>query len=210
MKISMFTVNLFQENTYLLSDETNKAIIIDPGLYSNQEKEGFLNYIEKNKIEPIAIVNTHCHIDHILGVNFLKNKFNIPFWANKKEEENLNNKLVSASLYDFVIDDIPKIDKYINEDDIIEFGKSYLKTLFVPGHTIGHLAFYNDIEKFVFTGDVLFRDSIGRTDLPGGNLDVLLKSIFTKLIPLGDDYTIFPGHGPKSTIGIERKDNSFL
>lgn len=210
MKISHFTVNLFQENTYLLSDESNKAIIIDPGLYSNQEKEGFLNYIEKNKIEPIAIVNTHCHIDHILGVNFLKNKFNIPFWANKKEEENLKNSIVSASLYDFVIDDIPKIDKYIDEHNIIEFGKSYLKTLFVPGHTTGHLAFYNDKEKFALTGDVLFKDTIGRTDLPGGNLDVLLKSIFTKLIPLGDDYTIFPGHGPKSTIGIERKNNPFL
>jgi len=210
MKLSLFTVNLFEENTYLLSDDTNQAIVIDPGFNSDNERKAFVNYIEKNDIKIKAIINTHCHIDHILGVSFLKQKFNIPFWAHKKEEENLYNSKTSASLFDIKIDDIPQIDKYIDENDIIEFGNIQLKTLFVPGHTSGHLAFYSEKEKFVITGDVLFKDSIGRTDLPGGNLDVLLESIFTKLIPLGDDYTIFPGHGSNSTIGFEKRNNPFL
>jgi glyoxylase-like metal-dependent hydrolase (beta-lactamase superfamily II) len=210
MNISVFSFNLFAENTYILFDDTNEAIIIDPGCYSGDEKQILLQFIDKNNLKPIAILNTHCHIDHILGVDFLKNYFKIQFWANKNDQYLLDDIFEAAKFYNFKLDQIPKIDRNITEKDKIHFGNQTLDVLQVPGHTKGHLAFFSKQDQFVLTGDVLFKDTIGRTDLPGGNLEQLMNSLYSKILPLGDQVIVYPGHGPATQIGFERKDNPFL
>lgn len=210
MNISLFIVNLFQENTYLLFDETKQAVIIDPGLYTPEDKDTFVSVVKKNNLELKGIYATHCHIDHIIGVNFLKKEFSIPFYANEKEQYNIERLEEVAELYDFYVSDKIKIDKNIKEGNEIIFGNSRLDVLETPGHTTGHLSFFSPQDNFVIAGDVIFKDTIGRTDLPGGDLDVLINSIFTKILPLGDEVIIYSGHGPHTTIGMERKDNPFL
>lgn len=210
MEIKKFIFNLFAENTYILYDKSKQAIIIDPGCYSDDEKKVIVEFIEEKQLIPVVVLNTHCHIDHILGVNFLKNYYNIDFWANKKDEFLINNVSEIEKVYGFELDKNIVINKNISATDEINFGESNLKVLEVPGHSMGHLAFYSPEDKFVITGDVLFKDTIGRTDLPGGDLDQLMNSIFTQILPLGDEVEIFPGHGPSTTIGLERKDNPFL
>jgi len=210
MKIIKIIFNQFSENTYVLFDETNDAIVVDPGCYTEAERQGFLKFLKEKKLNLVKIVNTHCHIDHILGVDFLKDTFSVDFYANKQDEYLLENTVEAGKMYGFHLDKAPSIDNYISENDTISFGNSTLNVLEVPGHSKGHLAFYSNDDKFVLTGDVLFKDSIGRTDLPGGDLDVLMDSLFTKILPLGDDFVVLAGHGPDSEIGTERKDNPFL
>jgi len=210
MKIAQLVFNSFSENTYVVYDETNEAIIIDPGMSTPEEEQKFIEFIEKNNLNPTKIVNTHCHIDHILGVDFLKTQYKIKLFANKDDEYLLENAIETAELFGIDLAQSPTIDEYVCETDTIQFGKSSLKIIEVPGHTSGHLAFYSEEDKFVLTGDVLFKDTIGRTDLPGGNLDQLLLNIKTKLLPLGDDFNVLPGHGPNTNIGTERINNPFL
>ena len=210
MKIKKFIFNLFQVNTYVLHDETKDAIIIDPGCGSESEKQQLIDFIEKNELKPIAIVNTHCHIDHIIGVDFLKKHFGIEFWASRDEQYILDGTVDVAHIYGVQLDKAPIIDKHISASNEISFGNSKLTVIEVPGHTNGHLAFFSSEDQFVLTGDVLFKDTIGRTDLPGGNLDTLMNSILTQILPLGDEVDVFCGHGPETTIGAERKDNPFL
>jgi glyoxylase-like metal-dependent hydrolase (beta-lactamase superfamily II) len=170
-----------------------------------------MNEVLKNQqLKPIAIVNTHLHIDHIFGIDYMKKYYKTELWANEKDSYLLDNAQQTAKMFGFEFEQIPVIDKSISEKDEIKFGNSVLKILEVPGHTLGHLAFYSEIDKFVMTGDVLFKDTIGRTDLPGGDLDTLLNSIRTKLLTLGDDYTVFPGHGLSTNIGVEKRENPFL
>ena len=210
MNISLFIVNLFQENTYLLFDETKQAIVIDPGLQTPEEKDSFISVVKKNNLELKGIYATHCHIDHILGVNFLKKEFSIPLYANEKEEYNIERLDEVAELYGFYVGDKIKIDENLKDGDEIIFGNNRLKVIETPGHTTGHLSFFSPEDNFVLVGDVIFKDTIGRTDLPGGDLDILMNSIFTKILPLGDDVVIYPGHGSHTTVGMERKDNPFL
>ncbi|MEA3452367.1 MAG: MBL fold metallo-hydrolase [Bacteroidota bacterium] len=210
MKISKFVFNLFQVNTFVLYDETKEAIIIDPGCGSDTEKKQLLDFIEKNELKPKAIVNTHCHIDHIIGVDFLKEHYNIEFWANRDDQYLLDIIVEVANMYGVDLDKAPVIDKHISALNEISFGKSKLALIEVPGHTDGHLAFFSPKDQFVLTGDVLFKDTIGRTDLPGGDLDRLMNSILTQILPLGDEVDVLSGHGPDTTIGAERKNNPFL
>ncbi len=210
MRVNRLIYNAFQVNTYVIFDDTKEAIIIDPGMGSADEQKKMLSFLDRNGLKLTKIVNTHCHIDHILGVDFLKTKFGVKFYASKKDEYLFENLPQIAEMYGLDILQAPKIDVYLSENDEITFGNSVLKILEVPGHSTGHLAFYSNEDKFVITGDVLFKDTIGRTDLPGGNLDELMHSIGTKILPLGDDFTIFPGHGAETEIGMERKDNPFL
>lgn len=210
MQVNTLIFNDFSENTYVIFDETNEAVIIDPGCFYEKEKNALVQYFERKNLKPVKIINTHCHIDHVLGVDFLKEKYGIEFYASKKDEYIFDFLLVSAKMYGLAVDKAPKIDKYIAEGDIISFGNSELKILDVPGHTLGHIAFYSEKEKFVITGDVIFKDSIGRTDLPGGDLDILLDSIKNKLFLLGEDFTVFPGHGEPTNIGTEMMHNPFL
>lgn len=210
VQIQTFVFNPFSENTYLLSDETGEAIIIDPGCYDQSEYKKLTDYIAANNLTPVKIINTHAHIDHVLGIAALKRKYNIPFYLHRLDEPVLKAVKSYASNYGFAVFDEPEIDHYLKEGESVTFGNTSLKIIFVPGHAPGHVAFVNDEQKFVIGGDVLFHLSIGRTDLPGGDHATLLSSIRTQLFTLPDDYQVFPGHMQSTTIGFEKKHNPFF
>jgi hydroxyacylglutathione hydrolase len=210
VQVQTFVFNPFSENTYLLHDETGEAIIIDPGCYDRAEVNELAGYVEKHGLKPVRIVNTHAHIDHVLGVASLKRKYNIPFLLHKLDEPLLRAVKTYASNYGFSTFEEPEIDGFIKEDETIEFGNTALKIIFVPGHAPGHVAFVSDKDKFVIGGDVLFRMSIGRTDLPGGDHGTLLKSIREQMFTLPEDYTVYAGHMEPTTIGFEKRNNPFF
>jgi hydroxyacylglutathione hydrolase len=210
IQVKSFVFNPFSENTYVLHDETGEALIIDPGCYDKAECKQLYDYIETHSLTPVRIINTHAHIDHVLGVAAVKTKYGIPFLLHRFDEALLKAVKTYASNYGFTHFDEPEIDAYFDEGDLVTFGNSSLRLLFVPGHAPGHVAFVNDEQQFVIGGDVLFRQSIGRTDLPGGDFETLLDSIRTKLFTLADGYTVYAGHMEPTTIGFEKKNNPFL
>ena len=210
IKVQVFTFNpSFYENTYLLYDETLECIIIDPGCFFKKEYDELSGFIQSQKLTPVKLINTHCHIDHVLGNSYVKRTFNVPLYINKFETEVLFAVKNYAELYGFGGYEEVTVDNYLNEGDILTFGNSKLEVLFVPGHAPGHIAFYQPDQKFVIGGDVLFENSIGRTDLPGGDFNTLIKSIQSKFFPLDDDVVVYPGHGPSTTIGKEKRTNPF-
>lgn len=208
--IKTFVFNAFQENTFVLSDETNSCIIIDPGMNSDEEEREITNYITDQKLDLVSIVNTHCHVDHILGCNRIIKKYNVPFYAHESEQILIENAKSFAEFFGMSIDQPPSPDKFIVEKDKVIIGNSSLEIFLIPGHSPGSLVFYSKEDKFAITGDVLFRGSIGRTDLPGGDYTMLIDGIKSKLLSLPRDTTIYPGHGPSSTIGSEYDTNPFL
>lgn len=208
--IHNFVFNGFQENTYLLYDETKECVIIDPGCYSATEQQELVDFIEQNGLTPVKLLNTHCHIDHILGNNFVAQKYNLELYMHKADLPTLHATTEYGHLYGFNVDPSPEPSHFIDEGDVIEFGKSKLDILFTPGHAPGHVVFVNHDQQFAINGDVLFQGSIGRTDLPGGNHETLIESIKTKMFALADNYTIYTGHGPTTTIGFEKQHNPFL
>ncbi len=210
IKIQTFVFNGFQENTYILYDETNEAVIIDPGCYSSTEQIELTNFITKNNLNVVKLLNTHCHIDHVLGNNFVCKKFNVGLSIHELDLSTLNAITEYGHLYGFNVDKSPEPTHFLNDGDKITFGNSTLDVLFTPGHAPGHVVFVNHEQKFVINGDVLFKGSIGRTDLPGGDHNTLLNSIRIKLFVLPDDFTVHTGHGPTTTIGYEKKYNPFL
>lgn len=210
IQIKSFTFNPFSENTYILYDESLEAIIIDPGCYDKAELTELDDFVKSTGLKPVKIINTHAHIDHVLGVAAVKRKYGIPFFLHKLDEPLLKAVKSYASNYGFANFDEPEIEFFLNEGDVITFGDSTLKVIFVPGHAPGHVAFVNDQQHFVIGGDVLFRQSIGRTDLPGGNFETLIDSIRTQLFTLPDDYAVYAGHMQPTTIGFEKKNNPFL
>jgi glyoxylase-like metal-dependent hydrolase (beta-lactamase superfamily II) len=211
MKIRTFTFNPLWVNTYLVFDEQSKqAIIIDPGISNDEEFLKLDHYIQENDLTLKYQLLTHGHFDHIWGVKKLKEMYNLPVLANNRDLFLMSDAPSFSQMFGYKAPAIEQIDQNIDQDDIISFGTEKLKVIAVPGHSPGHLAFYSQQHNLVFDGDVLFRDSIGRTDLPGGDLDQLMDSIWHKIIPLGDDTVIFPGHGMPSTIFQETKNNPFL
>jgi hydroxyacylglutathione hydrolase len=210
IQIQTFTFNPLQENTYILYDETGACVIIDPGCYEKQEKQTLQDFIQSNNLTVTKLLNTHGHIDHVLGNAFVKQKFGVDLYIHPTDEATLLAVQTYAPNWGFVQYEPAQPDHYLNEGDTVTFGNSTLDVLFVPGHAPGHIAFYNADQKICISGDVLFRGSIGRTDLPGGDFDTLIESIETKLFPLGDEVTVYPGHGGTTTIGYEKKYNPFL
>jgi hydroxyacylglutathione hydrolase len=208
--VKYFVFNPLAENTYILHDETGEAIIIDPGCYEKYELDELAEYVESHNLKPVGIFNTHSHIDHVLGVAAVKRKYNIPFALHQLDEFGLKAVKTYAPNYGFARFDEPEIDQYLVEGESVTFGNSSLKILFVPGHAQGHVAFVSEQDKFVIGGDVLFKMSIGRTDLPGGDYQTLINSIRTKLFTLPDDYTVYPGHMDPTTIGFEKRNNPFF
>ncbi len=209
LSIQTFTFNAFSENTFVVFDETREAVIIDPGCYSREEQKELTSFIENHNLKIKLILNTHCHIDHVLGNNFVKDKYNAPLLLHKIEESQLRAVKNYAPLYGFEGYREAEADQFIDESDIISFGNTKWKILFLPGHSPGHIGFYDAKEKIIFSGDVLFEHSIGRTDLPGGNFDTLIKSIHQNLFGLPDDVVVYCGHGPSTTIGEEKVSNPF-
>jgi len=211
MKIEKFTFNAFSENTFIVSDNTKECIIIDPGCYNQHEKNELAKYVTDNNLKPVMLINTHCHIDHIFGNKFAAEKWGLELQINKLELGILENSTDVAKLYGFEnYEKSPNAKIFLNEHDEIKFGESKLDILFTPGHSPGHIAFHSAKDKVLISGDVLFKNSIGRTDLPGGNYDTLIKSIKEKILLLEDETIVFCGHGPSTTIGSEKLNNPFL
>lgn len=211
LKIKLFTFNMFSENTIIIwDDKSGDAAIVDPGTSSSTEENELLSFISSKDLRIKYLINTHCHIDHILGCSFVKEKFNPVYYAPELDLPLLDNAQQQAQMFDLDIDQPPIPDKLITEQTEIMIGESKLQFLFTPGHTPGEFCIYIEEEKICVTGDVLFKESIGRTDLWGGNYETLLNSIHEKLILLPDDVVIYPGHGEPSTIGYEKQNNPFL
>jgi hydroxyacylglutathione hydrolase len=211
LKIQKFVFNPLWENTYLIWDEESKnAAIIDPGCYDDNECSELKRFIENSKMSLLYIINTHCHIDHICGNAFVKNTFGCKLIVPEKDLFLFDLMEEQANMYNVKIIPSPKPDSFIADNDEIKLGSSSGKFIFTPGHTPGEYCLYFEKDKVCFTGDVLFKESIGRTDLWDGNYDELMDSIRSKLLVLPDDVTIYPGHESFSTIGYERKKNLFL
>lgn len=210
LKIQAFAFNPFQTNTYILSDESGEAIVIDPSFTHPQEEEHFDNYLTENNLKLVGAYNTHLHFDHCLGARHLKEKYGLGYAAHPDGIQFVKDAAKQASVYGVHIPEIDKPSQSITENDTIKFGTSTLRILYTPGHADGSLCFVSDPDRFVISGDVLFRESIGRTDLPTGNLDTLLESIHNQLFALDGDFKVYPGHGPSTTIAEEISENPFL
>lgn len=210
IKVHKFVFNPFQENSYIIYDETDECILVDMGSYTVEEKREVLFFTENNNLNPVMIINTHCHVDHLLGNSFFKNKFKTPVAAHSGDEFLLSKAVEQGSIFGFEVEAPPDIDKYLEEGKPLTFGNSSLDILHVPGHSPGSIAIYSREGNFVIAGDVLFSGSIGRTDLHGGDYDTLISSIRDKLLILPPDVIVFCGHGPETTIGEELRTNPFL
>lgn len=210
LNIKSFVFNPFMENTYVLSDKATKdCAVVDPGCYEDYEKNELTTYIESENLNVAKLLNTHCHIDHVLGNYFIKQKFNVELYIHEKETPILKAVESYAPSYGFNHYQPNEAEKYLEEGDKIKVGDNTLEVIFVPGHAPGHIAFVDHENKSIIGGDVLFKGSIGRTDLPGGNHGTLLASIHNKLFTLPDNYTVYPGHGSTTTLGEEKRTNPF-
>lgn len=209
LRVKKFTFNPFAENTYVLFDDTKECVIIDPGCYEKPEQHALTEFIHSNQLVVKMLLNTHCHIDHVLGNAFVKRKFNVGLFINPIEEPLLRAVKSYASNYGFFQYDDSVADGFLTEKDVVAFGEQKIKILFVPGHSPGHIAFYDEVSKILIGGDVLFENSIGRTDLPGGNFNTLINSIHEKFFTLPDDVTVYCGHGEETSIGFEKRTNPF-
>lgn len=210
MKLASYTFNDFYENAYILYDETGSCVIIDPGCNSFEEEARLSHFIEFNGLKPERLLNTHCHIDHVLGNLFISNRYDLPLEIHSGEQAVLDFVPQMSSMYGIPFKGNPTNIKYIDPATEIRFGNTRLKVLFTPGHSPASVSFYHEESKTLIAGDVLFEGSIGRTDLPGGDFGTLINSIKTQYYPLGDDVQVYPGHGPATSIGQERLMNPFL
>jgi glyoxylase-like metal-dependent hydrolase (beta-lactamase superfamily II) len=209
IQIQTFTFNPFSENTYLVYDDTGEGVIIDPGCYEKSEKDELAQFIESKKIKVKYLLNTHCHIDHVLGNNFVKEKFQFPFLIHQNDEPVLRSVKAYAPSYGFNLYQEILPDGYVSEGDSVSFGNTVLEVIFLPGHAPGHIGFYHKESHSLLSGDVLFEQSIGRTDLPGGDFNTLIKSIHEKIFTLPDEVVVYPGHGNTTTVGEEKISNPF-
>ena len=210
LKIACLPFNPIQENTYVLWDETNECVVIDAGNSSPREDAALDNFIAEHGLKPVLAANTHGHFDHTLGVEHLKQRYGIPFALSSKDAFLLENAATSGSIFGVKVGAMPTVERDLDGEQEIRFGKTILRVLRTPGHTPGHVAFFDEGSKSLFTGDTLFRESIGRTDLPGGDYSWIMRSILDVLVPLGDEVHVYPGHGPESTIGHEVLYNPFI
>ncbi|MDQ3291061.1 MAG: MBL fold metallo-hydrolase, partial [Bacteroidota bacterium] len=186
MNVTSFTFNPFSENTYLLHDETKECIVIDPGCYDKSEQEELTNFVAEQGLQIIKLVNTHCHVDHILGNKFISDKYQVQLTIHEADLPTLRAVKVYAPSYGFTRYEELLPTEYLKEGEILRFGNTELQILFTPGHAPGHVVFYHAPSGQVIGGDVLFNQSIGRTDLPGGDFSTLIQSIKTKLFTLPD------------------------
>jgi len=210
MEIKIFVFNPFYENTIVLSSKDKNCFIFDPGCYERFEFDQLKEYIRMNDLNVKEIVNTHCHIDHVLGNYELKRNYKVGLRIPENEKEVFQAVPAYAPQWGITNYTQAEVDEYLSEGGILELDELSLKIIEVPGHSPGHLMFYEETEKVVIGGDVLFRESIGRTDLPGGNHEVLLSNIQEKVYTLPEDVTVYPGHGPETTIGHEKSHNPFV
>jgi hydroxyacylglutathione hydrolase len=209
--LKVFTFNAFSENTYVLSDSvTKETLIFDPGCYTINEKKMLKKYVDDNNLMVKRLINTHCHLDHVFGNTYVMETYGVELEAHKNEISVLERAHIAGDMFGVPMppQDPPTV--FIEDNAVIEIGSIKLKTILAPGHSPGSLCFYNENEKYIIGGDVLFRGSIGRSDLPGGNHQQLIKSIVDRLMVLPEDVKVYSGHGPATSIGFEKYNNPFL
>lgn len=206
-----FTFNPFQENSYLVIDEDQSCVVIDPGCYDAGERALLKRYIDEHQLRPVRLLNTHCHLDHIFGNRFVADTWNLPLEIHEGELPVLKMAPISGQVYGIPMpDEGLEPGAFLTVGEEIRFGTTALKILFTPGHSPASVSFYSEADGFVIAGDVLFQGSIGRTDLPGGDYDTLIQSIREELLTLPDEVQVFSGHGDPTSIGEERRHNPFL
>ena len=210
MEIFRLVFSPIEVNTYVLADRSGDCAIIDCGCYDKAETEEFAEFIKKKNLNPVLLINTHCHLDHIFGNKFILEKYKLKALSSEFDEMNRINSVQQAHLFGLTMDDPSEPGEFIIDNQVITFGTTELIALHVPGHSPGSMAFYSEKNGCVFTGDALFSGSIGRTDLPTGNSELIAKSIKEKLYTLDDDFTVYPGHGPTTTIGQEKLTNPYV
>lgn len=211
MQLKSFTFNPFQENTYVLWDDSKECVIIDAGCYFEEERQQLTNWIKDNQLTPVKLISTHSHLDHVFGNYFVTNQYTIPLGIHPKDKVTLESLSRVAEMYGIPnVDESPEPSFYFEEGNLVSFGNSELDVLFVPGHAPGHVVFVSKNDGFVINGDCLFDGSIGRTDLPGGNHQELIDAIQSKLFTLPDGYVVYCGHGASTTIGKEKNSNPFF
>ena len=210
LKVKSFEFSPIAENTYIIYNEFNDCIIIDPGCYFDEEKERLNAFITESGLKPIMLINTHCHLDHVFGNKAMAEKWGLTLQLHENEKALLDFAPASGLMYNLPFDNYSGDHIYLNEGDMIRLGEDELKVLFTPGHSPGSLSFYCEKDKFVISGDALFKNSVGRSDLPGGDHEQLIRSIKENLLVLPDETKVYSGHGPVTTVGEERVNNTFL
>jgi hydroxyacylglutathione hydrolase len=210
MYIKTFTFNPFTENTYVLWDDTRECVIVDPGCCTHAEEHELEAFVSEKQLTPARLINTHCHIDHVLGVGFVQDKYGLQMEIHRGELPVLRFVPQMGQMYGMFVEPVETAKTFLDEDTPVTFGTTSLEVLLTPGHSPAGVCLYDQAGAHLIAGDVLFRESIGRTDLPGGDYDTLIGSIRDKIFPLGDSVTVYPGHGPQTTIGYERQNNPFL
>ena len=210
LTVQRFTFNPVQENTYVVYNEKGQCCIIDPGCYFASEETALKNFIDENQLQPVYLLNTHCHLDHIFGNRFVQMTWGLELHLHPLEKAVLEYGPASGQLWQLPFVNYEGPLHFIDEGAEISLGDEILDVLLTPGHSPGHLSFYSKPHKFLISGDVLFQGSVGRTDLPGGDFETLEQSIKTKLFLLPEDVIVHPGHGDSTTIGDEMKTNPFV
>lgn len=208
--IKSFVFNAFQENTYALYDETGDCILVDAGCYSSAEKQNIDAFLQQHQLTLKKLVNTHCHVDHVLGMAYLAQKYNPEIWIHPGDAKLMEDARKHGLIFGFDAEEPPKATHFLEDGQELKIGNSSLQIYHVPGHSPGSVAIHSREGNFVVVGDVLFKGSIGRTDLPGGNYDQLIESIFKKLMVLPPETIVYSGHGPSTTIHEEALSNPFL
>ena len=210
LTVHQLTFNPFQENSYIISTPSGECIIIDPGCFDRMERAELKSFIEDHSFRPVRLINTHCHIDHILGNAFVAKEWNLGLEIHKGELPVLESGTIVSGMYGVSYETSPAPVSFLEEGDKIVLDGHELEVLFTPGHSPASICFYNAEDGWVIGGDVLFYESIGRTDLPGGDHATLLKSIREKLFVLPNETIVYPGHGPQTTVGYEKMFNPWM
>lgn len=210
LSVKSFTFSPIQENTYVLYNDQQQCCIIDPGCYFPEERDELKTDIVKTGLSPVLLLNTHCHLDHVFGNKFVHDTWDLPLHLHEKEKRVLDFAPQSGLMYQLPFDNYDGPMVYLKEGNIIKIGDDELEIRFTPGHSPGSVSFYHEAGGFIIGGDVLFNGSVGRTDLPGGNMDILVNSIQTQFFTLPDETKVYSGHGPVTSIGFEKMNNPFV
>jgi glyoxylase-like metal-dependent hydrolase (beta-lactamase superfamily II) len=210
MEIYKLVLSPIKVNTYILADQSGKCAVIDCGCFDENEFKILTDFIKGKKLEPVLLLNTHCHLDHIFGNGMFLEKYNLGAYCHADEKMNRTNAVPYAQFFGLTMDNPPEPAGFITDRQTVSFGSETLVALHVPGHAPGSLAFYSEKNGVVFTGDALFSGSIGRTDIPGGDYGKLIESIKSKLFALPSETVVYPGHGEATTIGLEMKSNPYF
>jgi len=210
IKVEKFVVNPLQENAFVVYDETGECILVDPGFYFEVERREIKEFFCDHRLTPVMIANTHGHFDHVMGVEFIRNEYKVPFIMHAEDEFWIDRVTEQAEMFGFEMEPVRAPDAFFGEGEQLRFGHSRLEILHIPGHSPGHVVFYSRQDQILLAGDVLFYGGIGRTDLPGGDSGALISGIKNRLFQLPGETKVFCGHGPETSLDFEKSSNPFL